>query len=101
VLAVICNQQTLTFSYAVPKGEANCLLFYKTPKPSEGQGSTLGLLTLDGGLVKSAYNSVARVFSGDAAQVSNGRTKLDFLLALFMFFRDQTFLRSLLIFSSP
>ncbi|XP_017051507.2 cytoplasmic dynein 2 heavy chain 1 [Drosophila ficusphila] len=60
----------IRFHHRIPSEEL-CLLFYKVPQvgqnPREGGGEPLlGILTLEGGLVKSIYNSVSRVFSPSA-----------------------------------
>ncbi|KAH8413035.1 hypothetical protein KR009_007595, partial [Drosophila setifemur] len=62
----------IRFHHRIPNEEL-CLLFYKVPQvgqaPGEGGGATeplLGILTLEGGMVKSIYNSVSRIFSPSA-----------------------------------
>lgn len=82
---VICalwdkGHNTIQFHQRIPNTEEECLLFYKIPqinKPSAAsiklspETTILGLLTLEGGFIKSIYNSVSRVFSPHAAiQVS-------------------------------
>lgn len=72
---------TIQFHQRIPNTEEECLLFYKIPqinksstaaiKLSPEETTQLGLLTLEGGFIKSIYNSVSRVFSPQAAiQVS-------------------------------
>ncbi|XP_067623203.1 cytoplasmic dynein 2 heavy chain 1-like [Eurosta solidaginis] len=90
VIAAVHNKSdgSIKFHHRIP-GDEVCLLFYKIPQVSSGgggcgsskSGSTniasatgnevgydqpLGILTLEGGLVKSIYNSVSRVFSPQA-----------------------------------
>lgn len=75
---------SIKFHHRIP-GDEVCLLFYKIPQVSGKSGAAnisaassgkaydqpLGILTLEGGLVKSIYNSVSRVFSPQAeARVS-------------------------------
>lgn len=83
VISAVHNKSDgkIKFQHRIPNDEV-CLLFYKVPQV--GQGNTggsvvggeggeplLGILTLEGGLVKSIYNSVSRVFSPHAtARVS-------------------------------
>lgn len=83
---VICalwdkGHSTIQFHQRIPNTEEECLLFYKIPqinksstaasKLSPEASTQLGLLTLEGGFIKSIYNSVSRVFSPQAAvQVS-------------------------------
>lgn len=61
--------------------DRDCLLFYKIPQiggvgggvgaEDDGGGAAgrLGMLTLEGGLVKSIYSSVTRVYAPHVAQV--------------------------------
>lgn len=62
----------IRFHHRIPNEEL-CLLFYKVPQVGhhnreDGTASEplLGILTLEGGMVKSIYNSVSRVFSPSA-----------------------------------
>lgn len=62
----------IRFHHRIPSEELS-LLFYKVPQvgrsPATGGSSPeplLGILTLEGGMVKSIYNSVSRVFSPSA-----------------------------------
>ncbi|XP_016964184.1 cytoplasmic dynein 2 heavy chain 1 [Drosophila biarmipes] len=60
----------IRFHHRIPNEEL-CLLFYKVPQVGQkrledGSEPLLGILTLEGGLVKSIYNSVSRVFSPSA-----------------------------------
>ena len=86
VIAAVHNKSdgSIKFHHRIP-GDEVCLLCYKIPQLS-GQGGAanisaassgeaydqpLGILTLEGGLVKSIHNSVSRVFSPQAeARVS-------------------------------
>lgn len=92
VISAVHNKQEdkIKFHHRIPNDEV-CLLFYKIPQVgksgvggaagasatslSVATGTTatstldnqpLGILTLEGGLVKSIYNSVSRVFSPHA-----------------------------------
>ncbi|XP_053958646.1 cytoplasmic dynein 2 heavy chain 1 [Anastrepha ludens] len=82
VIAAVHNKSngSIKFHHRIP-GDEVCLLFYKIPQVGGNKsGSTnissaassgaydqpLGILTLEGGLVKSIYNSVSRVFSPQA-----------------------------------
>lgn len=94
VISAVHNKSDgkIKFQHRIPNDEV-CLLFYKVPQVGQantagsslgmgmgvgmGNGSggggepLLGILTLEGGLVKSIYNSVSRVFSPHAtARVS-------------------------------
>jgi len=81
VISAVHNKSDgkIKFQHRIPNDEV-CLLFYKVPQVGQGGGSggsggtgepLLGILTLEGGLVKSIYNSVSRVFSPHAtARVS-------------------------------
>lgn len=85
VLAAICaaaDARVIRFVPTVP-ADCDCLLFYKIPQIGTGDeggaaesangaavnGVQLGMLTLDGGLVKSMYSSVTRVYAPHATQV--------------------------------
>lgn len=83
ILAATTAGQTIRFQHKIPTDE-NCLLFYKIPKFGNTSVQTtttqrtaaissrempLGILTLEGGLVKSIYNSVSRVFSPHLTKV--------------------------------
>lgn len=95
LLAAINHGDKLIFAHTISEDE-NCLVFYKIPQIGRGSrrsanGITktaaaaaaaaaapssvndvmpLGLLTLEGGLAKSIYNSVSRVFSPHVAKVN-------------------------------
>lgn len=84
VLAVINHGDKLIFSHSIIEHE-NSLVFYKIPQISNNttsvtrQSSTdddnvttfpLGILTLEGGLAKSIYNSISRVYSPYVAKVN-------------------------------
>lgn len=105
-------QNKIKFQHGLPTDKDECcLLFYKIPqvgsKSSLGQAATatsvaaaavaaktaittnveqrqpaLGILTLEGGLVKSIYNSISRVFSphSTAARVCSTYIYIDFRL---------------------
>lgn len=99
LLAAINHGDKVIFAHAISEDE-NCLVFYKIPQigrsGSSGGGvgrhtingttrtattvaaspssvndvMPLGILTLEGGLAKSIYNSVSRVFSPHVAKVN-------------------------------
>lgn len=84
VLAVINHGDKLIFSHSIIEDE-NSLVFYKIPQIGNSttavarQSSTdddnvttfpLGILTLEGGLAKSIYNSISRVYSPYVAKVN-------------------------------
>ncbi|XP_015052343.2 cytoplasmic dynein 2 heavy chain 1 [Drosophila yakuba] len=64
------SEGKIRFHHRIPNEEL-CLLFYKVPQMGHihkegGSEPLLGILTLEGGMVKSIYNSVSRVFSPSA-----------------------------------
>ncbi|XP_065356058.1 cytoplasmic dynein 2 heavy chain 1 [Calliphora vicina] len=71
VISAVHNKQEdkIKFHHRILNDEV-CLLFYKIPQVGKSTYSIdnqpLGILTLEGGLVKSIYNSVSRVFSPHA-----------------------------------
>uniref|UniRef100_A0A1I8MV06 Dynein heavy chain, cytoplasmic n=1 Tax=Musca domestica TaxID=7370 RepID=A0A1I8MV06_MUSDO len=79
VISAVHNkaEDTIKFQHRIPNDEVS-LLFYKIPQVGSTAKQTssttagmdnhqpLGILTLEGGLVKSIYNSVSRVFSPHA-----------------------------------
>lgn len=93
LLAAINHGDKLIFAHAISEDE-NCLVFYKIPQIGRSTSSShhrgivngrttssaaassvndvtpLGILTLEGGLAKSIYNSVSRVFSPHVAKVN-------------------------------
>lgn len=73
ILAATATDQTVCFQHRLPT-EETCLLFYKIPQlrtpPTNVPGDVpVGILTLEGGLVKSIYNSVLRVYSPHVTKV--------------------------------
>ncbi|XP_023163173.2 cytoplasmic dynein 2 heavy chain 1 [Drosophila hydei] len=78
VISAVHNKSDgkIKFQHRIPNDEV-CLLFYKVPQVGQGAGNggqvepPLGILTLEGGLVKSIYNSVSRVFSPHATARRN------------------------------
>lgn len=73
ILAATDTDQTVCFQHRLPT-EETCLLFYKIPQlrtpPTNVPGDVpVGILTLEGGLVKSIYNSVLRVYSPHVTKV--------------------------------
>lgn len=81
VLAAINHGDKLIFSHNITEDE-NCLVFYKIPQigsavaqqsNADDDNATifpLGMLTLEGGLAKSIYNSISRVYSPYVAKVN-------------------------------
>lgn len=94
LLAAINHGDKLIFAHTISEDE-NCLVFYKIPQIGRGNSHShsisgtatmatpaaappssvndvmpLGILTLEGGLAKSIYNSVSRVFSPHVAKVN-------------------------------
>lgn len=81
VLAAINHGDKLIFNHNITEDE-NCLVFYKIPQIGNAmarQSSAndenasifpLGILTLEGGLAKSIYNSISRVYSPYVAKVN-------------------------------
>ncbi|XP_058460067.1 cytoplasmic dynein 2 heavy chain 1 [Malaya genurostris] len=66
ILAAVSLDGEILFQNTVPVEEQYCLLFYKIPNMDYHNVNTtpkIGILTLDGGLAKSIYNSLQRVFS--------------------------------------
>ena len=75
VLAATLQDNLIVFHNDVPVDEQICLLFYKIPKvdrtgQSNDGDTQIGLLTLEGGLAQSIYNSLQRVFSPYILKVS-------------------------------
>lgn len=80
-MAAINHDDQLIFSHSIADDE-NCLVFYKIPQIGNEiarQSSAdhdkanvlrLGILTLEGGLAKSIYNSISRVYSPFVAKVN-------------------------------
>lgn len=79
ILAVTNRGDKLIFNHQISDDE-NCLVFYKIPKIGNGltnqavngageTASVLGILTLEGGIAKSIYNSISRVYSPQVAKV--------------------------------
>lgn len=86
VLAAINHGDRLIFNHTISVDE-NCIVFYKIPQMNasirQRLGSSdddtgaiddaihfpFGILTLEGGLAKSIYNSMARIFSPSVTQV--------------------------------
>lgn len=87
VLTAINHGDKLIFSHTIAEDE-NCLVFYKIPQigsaniarqstaDTDDNTTTtnnvvpLGILTLEGGLAKSIYNSISRVYSPYVAKVN-------------------------------
>lgn len=72
ILSALVQGGKLVFWHNVPP-EENCVIFYKIPQIGGNQQTAdvpLGMLTLEGGLTKSIYNSVSRVFSPHVTKVT-------------------------------
>uniref|UniRef100_A0A1B0DN78 Dynein heavy chain, cytoplasmic n=1 Tax=Phlebotomus papatasi TaxID=29031 RepID=A0A1B0DN78_PHLPP len=75
LLAATALDKTIAFHHRIPQDCDNCLLYYKIPKLSKNrednpENASIGLLSLEGGMVKSIYNSVSRIFSPNVSQRS-------------------------------
>lgn len=70
------TRKSIQFQNKIPNEYQNVLLFYKTSQKQDvnansfGQKSDLGMLTLEGGIVKSIYNSLSSIFVPSAINVS-------------------------------
>ena len=70
------TRKSIQFQNKIPNEYQNVLLFYKTSQKRDvnvnsiGQKSDLGMLTLEGGIVKSIYNSLSSIFVPSAINVS-------------------------------
>lgn len=82
VLTATCANNRIIFLHEVPQEAEFSLIFYKIPKSNYQLHQTttnnenhsaldtqIGLLTLEGGMVKSIYNSLTRVFSAKSSKV--------------------------------
>lgn len=63
------SRKSIQFQNKIPNEYQNVLLFYKTQQKAENR-SDLGMLTLEGGIVKSIYNSLTSIFIPSAINVS-------------------------------
>lgn len=77
VLAASLNdtKKSIQFQTKIPNEYQNVLLFYKNQKNGANgipanERSALGMLTLEGGVVKSIYNSISSVFNPSSLSVS-------------------------------
>jgi dynein heavy chain 2 len=65
------TRKSITFQNKIPNEYQNVLLFYKNQKSDvNANRSDLGMLTLEGGIVKSIYNSISSIFVPSAMNVS-------------------------------
>lgn len=69
------TRKSIQFQNKIPNEYQNVLLFYKNQKTdrngnSGGERSDLGMLTLEGGIVKSIYNSISSMFVPGSLNVS-------------------------------
>lgn len=68
------SRKSIQFQNKIPNEYENVLLFYKTQHKRDsqpkGNRSDLGMLTLEGGVVKSIYNSLTSIFMPSAINVS-------------------------------
>lgn len=91
MLTATCANNHIIFLHEIPQEAEFSLIFYKIPKSNYQLHQTttttilnnenhhqrsqsaldtqIGLLTLEGGMVKSIYNSVTRVFSAKSSKV--------------------------------
>lgn len=85
VLTATCANNHIIFYHEIPQEAEFSLIFYKIPKSNYQLHQTttldvnnenhsvpdtqIGLLTLEGGMVKSIYNSLTRVFSAKSSKV--------------------------------
>lgn len=75
------TRKSIQFQNKIPNEYQTVLLFYKNFSKRDGnanQRSDLGMLTLEGGIVKSIYNSLSSIFVPSAINVSNTRLLEDF-----------------------
>lgn len=80
ILSATKKDSSLKFSHAISEDE-NSLVFYKIPQVGKNCGANdgdvqLGLVTLEGGLAKSIYNSISTVFSPYVAKVRSSLIEL-------------------------
>lgn len=80
------SRKSIQFQNKIPNEYQNVLLFYKNHKfdsngNTAGQRPDLGMLTLEGGIVKSIYNSISSIFVPNAMNVSH--LNFHFLFTLF------------------
>jgi dynein heavy chain 2 len=61
------TRKSIQFQNKIPNEYQSVLLFYKT---KIGDDKELGMLTLEGGIVKSIYNSLSSIFVPSAMNVS-------------------------------
>lgn len=69
------TRKSIQFQNKIPNEYQNVLLFYKNQRSdgngnSMGERSDLGMLTLEGGIVKSIYNSISSIFVPGSLNVS-------------------------------
>lgn len=72
ILAATCVNHRIRFLHELPQNSEFSLVFYKIPRndpPTNAADTQIGLLTLEGGMVKSIYNSVSQVFSAHSSKV--------------------------------
>ncbi|GAB0096653.1 Cytoplasmic dynein 2 heavy chain 1 [Sergentomyia squamirostris] len=75
VLAATLQDNKIKYHHKIPNESDNCLLYYKIPKINKNregdlENNSIGLLSLEGGMVKSMYNSLSRIFSPNISQRS-------------------------------
>ncbi|XP_062711545.1 cytoplasmic dynein 2 heavy chain 1 [Aedes albopictus] len=84
ILAAVSIDGEVLFQNAVPVDEHYSLLFYKIPNldyhSSQNAQPKIGMLTLEGGLAKSIYNSLQRVFSPYILKKSEYSTEVKTIL---------------------
>lgn len=68
------TRKSIQFQNKIPNEYQNVLLFYKNQKTdtngNSGERSDLGMLTLEGGIVKSIFNSISSMFVPGSLNVS-------------------------------
>lgn len=74
ILTATGTNGSIHFSHELPQYTEISLIFYKIPQTGTNDAkfmgnNQIGLLTLEGGMVKSIYNSVSRVFSAHSSKV--------------------------------
>lgn len=84
ILTVTTNdsKNAVTFQSKIPEDSQNVLVFYKNHRNQENRFSDktkerpktadqIGILTLEGGIVKSIYNSISSIFLPNALNVGS------------------------------
>lgn len=78
ILTASAGTQNIQFTHELAQDTEFSIIFYKIPQTNHERSeqknlsshhAEIGLLTLQGGMVKSIYNSVSRVFSAHSSKV--------------------------------